>query len=288
MSNYPCEKCNKIFTQKCDYLRHVKKKYPCITQEKIKELDNNELIELKDKITETDSLKYLESFFSKIRDLLRNQESITGDKALDVITDFLFLRLLNYEMELNPNMNFISKKYEQKIKIDKHDFDIDEYKKYFKWSELMKLVESIDNDSSNQENKQLLVDVVSYIIFAGIFKYNDNTKDIYKNRRFFVKKFITIMKILKEYNKIDFTKYDVDIQGKAYELTLQKEAGTNKDFGQFFTPRIIDKYMISQANIQINKDGTYTKIMDPACGTAGILSEYLSKIKELTQQKKIK
>ena len=94
MSNYPCEKCDKIFTQKCDYLRHINKKYPCITQEKIKKLDNNELMELKDKITETDSLKYLESFFSKIRDLLRNQESISGDKALDVITDFLFLRLL--------------------------------------------------------------------------------------------------------------------------------------------------------------------------------------------------
>jgi type I restriction enzyme, S subunit len=285
---YPCELCLSVFLQKNDYLRHINKKYPCVTKERLKELKDNELIDLKEKMTETDALKFLESFFNKIKDLLRDQESITSDRALDVITDFLFLRLLNYEMETNQNMNFITKKYNRKVKISNYDYEIDEYKKYFKWSELMKLVDSIDKDSSNQENKQLLIDVITHIIFGGIFKFNDNTKEIYKNRRFFVKKITTIQRLLKEFNKIDFTKYNVDIKGKAYEMTLQKESVTNSSFGQYFTPTWIDKYMVSNVKIKINSDGSYTKILDPACGTAGILCEYFAEVKRRAEKDKIK
>ena len=285
---YSCDQCLKEFTQKNDYLRHINKKYPCVTKEQFKELKNDELIELKEKMTETDALKFLESFFNKIKDLLRDQESITSDRALDVITDFLFLRLLNYEMDSNPDMNFITKKYNQEIKINNIDhYKIDEYKKYFRWSELMKLVDLIDKDSSNQENKQLLVDVISHVIFGGIFKFNENTKEIYKNRRFFVKKLTTIQRLLKEYNKIDFTKYDVDIKGKAYEMTLQKESVTNKAFSQYFTPIHIDKYMVSNIKIKVNKNGSYTKILDPACGTSGILCEYYSEVKRIAEKEKI-
>ena len=286
--SYPCEHCLKVFTQKNDYLRHINKKYPCVTKEQIKDLKDDELIELKEKMTETDALKFLESFFNKIKDLLRDQESITSDRALDVITDFLFLRLLNYEMDTNPDMNFTTQKYNQKVKVNNYEYKLDEYKQYFKWSKLMELVESIDKDSSNQDNKQLLVDIIAQVIFGGIFKFNDNTKEIYKNRRFFVKKLTTIQRLLKEYNKIDFTKYNVDIKGKAYEMTLQKESVTNKSFGQYFTPTWIDKYMVSNVKIKVNKDGSYTKILDPACGTAGILCEYFSEVKRIAEKEKIK
>ena len=276
MPEYTCDKCNQEFKQKIDYTRHINKKYPCITQE-----------ELKDKIMEDDSLKQLDSFFSRMRDVLRDNENITGDKALDVITDFLFLRLLNYELDKNKNMNFITKKYNDKITVDKEDYDIDEYKKYFKWSELMNLIAKIDKDSKDQESKHLLTNIVQHVIFSGIFKLNENTNSIYRNRRFYVKKLVTIIKLLKEYNKIDFDKFDVDVKGRAYELTLQKEGATNKDFSQFFTPRWIDKYMVSHAEIKINDDGSYTKIMDPACGTAGILSEYLSTVKKKAEKEDI-
>lgn len=286
--SYPCEHCKRVFWQKNDYTRHINKKYPCVTKEQLKDLKDEELVELKEKMTEIDALKFLESFFNKIKDLLRDQESITSNRALDVITDFLFLRLLNYEMENNDEMNFITKKYNQKVKINNYDCDIDKYKKYFKWVELMKLIELIDKDSSNQGNKQLLVDVITHIIFGGIFKFNEHTREIYKNRRFFIKKFTTIQRLIKEFNKIDFTKYNVDIKGKAYEMTLQKESVTNSSFGQYFTPSWIDKYMVSNANIEINKNGSYTKILDPACGTAGILCEYYAEVKRRADKEKIK
>ena len=252
---YICNKCNQDFKQKNDYIRHINKKYPCITQE-----------ELKNSVTEDESLKQLDSFFNRMRDIIRDYETITGDKALDVITDFLFLRMLNYEIEKNNGINLININYNKKIDIDNQQYDIDEYKKYFIWSELMNLVDMIDKDSKDLKSKHLLTIVIQHIIFDGLFKLNFNTMSIYRNRRFFVKKTTTIIKLLKEFNKINFEDYDVDIKGKAYELSLQKEGATNKDFSQFFTPRWIDKYMVSHAEVKINEDGSYTKIMDPACG----------------------
>jgi type I restriction enzyme S subunit len=290
MPQYICEKCNKEFKQKSDFDRHMSKKYPCITQEQLKSVQEtiqSDLIEVKNSLTEDESLKILDSFFNRMRDLLRDNENITGDKALDVITDFLLLRLINYEMDTNENINFISKQYNDKIKIDKIELNIDDYKKYFKWSELVKLVNEIDKDSKAQTKKELLTNVVQHVIFNGIFKYNEHTKDIYRNRRFYVQKLTTITKLIKEFNKIDFDKYDVDVKGRAYELTLMKEGATNKDFSQFFTPRWIDKYMVSNADIEIQDDGSYTKIMDPACGTAGILSEYLSTVRKSAEKKDI-
>ena len=105
MPNYTCEKCGQDFNQKNDYTRHINKKYPCITQDKLKEFNDIDFKELKEKISENDSLKYLESFFLKLREIIRDLENITGDKALDVITDFLFLRLLNYELENNKDLD---------------------------------------------------------------------------------------------------------------------------------------------------------------------------------------
>ena len=235
-TDHVCPKCSQKFKNKNEYSRHIKQKTPCINQD-----------ELSEKKTEDSSLKDLENFFGLIRNILRDYEKITGDKALDVITDFLFLRLLNYELDKNKKLDFITKEYDTKIKIDDIEYELDDYKHYFKWSEIMSIVKNIDEDSSNQENKELLTNVIQHFIFDGIFKLNDKTTQIYRHRRFLVKKLTTLIKLLKEFNKIEFDKYDVDVKGKAYELTIQKEGATNKDFSQFFTPRWIDKYMIDKS-----------------------------------------
>jgi len=279
MVEYICNKCNTEFKQKIDYTRHINKKYPCVTQEELKN----------SKFTEDESLKKLESFFSKIRDILRDCESITGHKALDVITDFLLLRLLNIAMDnKQSNMNFATKKYDKSVKLEgtQIEYDIDEYKKYFKWNELMDLIKDIDSTSDNGK-KELLNHIVINVIFSGIFKFHEQTKEIFKNKKFLVQKTTTIIKLLKEFNKIDFNDFDVDVKGKAYELTIQKEGASNKEFGQYFTPRWVDKYLVENTNIEVDKDGNYTKCMDPACGTAGILTEYLSKVQKIADDKDV-
>lgn len=279
MKEYICEKCNTQFKQKIDYTRHINKKYPCVTQEDLKS----------SKFTENESLKKLEAFFSRLRDILRDNENITGHKALDVMTDFLLLRLLNLAMDKKQtNMNFTTKKYNKTVKLDGIDlsYDIDEYKKYFKWAELVNLVKEIDTNG-NIGKKDLLNHIVIYVIFGGILKFHEQTKEIYKNKKFLVQKTTTIIKMIKEYDKINFDDYDVDVKGKAYELTIQKEASSNKDFGQFFTPRWVDKYMVQNSDVEVNDDGTYTKCLDPACGTAGILTEYISNVQKIAEKQDV-
>ncbi len=40
MVNYQCDKCNKIFNQKIDFDRHIKRKNPCVDIDKIKDTKN--------------------------------------------------------------------------------------------------------------------------------------------------------------------------------------------------------------------------------------------------------
>ena len=38
MSKYICEKCGKVFTQKCHYTKHLNKKKPCVSENKNSEI----------------------------------------------------------------------------------------------------------------------------------------------------------------------------------------------------------------------------------------------------------
>jgi restriction endonuclease S subunit len=282
MPDYKCTKCHKEFKQKIDLNRHLDKKYPCITQEE-------------QKYTENESLSQLDAFFGKMRNLLRDNENITGSKALDVITDFLLLKFLcndNNSDGKNYIEIFVKPNYKNKIVVDgyKEPFDLNEHKKFFSWKAIMKLLNEIEKTKDNtekQEKLEYILVLISNIIFGGLFRYNEQTKEIYKNKKFIVQKRLTIIRLLKEFDKINFDDHDVDVKGKAYELTIQKEGATNKDFSQFFTPRWIDKYMVDNVDIEINKKGEYTKILDPACGTAGILSSYIVKVNQIANDKDI-
>ena len=73
--NYFCELCNKQFSQKIDYTRHKQKKTPCISIDKIKELNNIE-------INKDNKQNNLSTIFKYCLDVLRDNEHLTGDKAL--------------------------------------------------------------------------------------------------------------------------------------------------------------------------------------------------------------
>lgn len=264
MTDYTCDKCNKNFKQKSDYERHINKKSNCVPQNEIKK-------------TENENLAKLETLFNKLRDILRDNESIVGKDALDVISDFLIIRLLSPLLKKNndaPYIDLLEQKYSDKC---------DKYKQYLDWPTLAKKARSIKGEKDKQE----LLDIVKRGIFEGVFKEHDSMREIFKNKIFPVKKMSTVIEIIKELDKINFDEIDVDIKGKAYELTIQKEASTNKDFGQFFTPRWVVKYMAYQLNPKIYDDGSYDKIMDPACGTAGFITEYYKHIKRLAKEKGI-
>ena len=86
-ANYTCELCNKTFNQKVDFTRHTNKKSPCISINKMQALTQM-------KETKTDNKTNLSTIFNYCLDVLRNNEHLTGDKALRTLAHLLDLRLL--------------------------------------------------------------------------------------------------------------------------------------------------------------------------------------------------
>ena len=76
---YICELCNKVFTQKDDLIKHSNKKQSCISLEQLIIKDNK---------------SSLTTIFKYCLDVLRDNEHLTGDKALRSMAYLLDLRLL--------------------------------------------------------------------------------------------------------------------------------------------------------------------------------------------------
>ena len=84
---YTCKLCKKTFKQKCDYDKHANKKAPCIS------LSACEAMIVK-KDERFDSKKDLTTFFKNCLDILRDNEGLTGEKALRNLSYLLILKLL--------------------------------------------------------------------------------------------------------------------------------------------------------------------------------------------------
>ena len=87
MSKYVCELCKKDFKQKSDYDKHKNKKTPCITLDEIQKITQT-------KEVKNDNKTNLTKIFKYCLDVLRDNEHLTGDKALRTLAHLLDLRLL--------------------------------------------------------------------------------------------------------------------------------------------------------------------------------------------------
>lgn len=126
-----------------DSTRHTNAKKSCIDKSKIEELQKvNQAVESQK--NESDDLRKLETLFNKLREILRENETIVGKDGLDVISDFLIIRLLNPLLRKNPDnknapyIDLLDREYTEKC---------DKYKKYLEWNELYKLVRKSCNNT---------------------------------------------------------------------------------------------------------------------------------------------
>ncbi|MBB6214541.1 type I restriction-modification system DNA methylase subunit [Anaerosolibacter carboniphilus] len=72
---------------------------------------------------------------------------------------------------------------------------------------------------------------------------------------------------------INLSKTDLDCKGRAFETFLG--SFFRGDFGQFFTPRPVVKFIVDVLNITHN-----SKVLDTSCGSGGFLLHALNKVRE--------
>ena len=262
---YTCELCKKIFNQKCDYNKHINKKAPCITL--------NEMLEINKSIVEnTDTKRILTNIFDKCLNALRDNEGLTGDKALRNMSYLLILKLIE------PYMG-------NKIDIDEYDYDFSHIDDDNVSEHKSKLLEIVRFSKLLQEKEDNIPTNIKHL-WDDILSSHPSTKNIFlKGKGFDIKHKSTYIKIIKILN--DLPETEQDILGDAYEETI-KTIMTGKVLGQFFTQPLVKKIMVELINPQIYPDGKIDSCCDPTMGTGGFLIEYMREILKQARIKNIK
>lgn len=252
MPGYKCRLCNKIFKQKTDLKRHGEKKQSCISTKDIINLVSN-----------TDDILKLKTIFSYCLNVLRDNEGLTGDKALRNMTYLLTLKML--EKQFDNEIDICNEDY--------YDFSEAEDEEYHK-SRLFSLI-YFSNLVIEPENN---LPEIFKSLWSDILSIHPQTSHIFLPDKFFdIKHKSTYKKLIDKINS--FQDIDNDILGDAYE-NLISDTMTGKVLGQFFTPCIAKEIMLELVNPQVFKDGTIETCCDPTMGTAGFLVSYLKRIRE--------
>ena len=257
---YSCELCKKIFNRKNDFTKHQNKKTSCIT-------NNIKSIKI-------DNKTELINIFKSCLNILRDNEGLTGEKALKNLSYFLILKLIEPHFDSHINID----DYEYDFS-HLHDELIEEHKKTLlsivRFSKLTQ--EHEDNIPSNMKH-----------LWNDILSKHPITKNIFlQDKGFDIQHKSTYKKLINKINSIDLLNSEEDILGNAYEEVIQ-DIMTGKVLGQFFTPPVIKKMMIKLINPQIHNDGTIDTCCDPTMGTGGFLITYLQYILQQAKTKKIK
>jgi type I restriction-modification system DNA methylase subunit/restriction endonuclease S subunit len=210
--------------------------------------------------------------FKNCLNILRDNEGLTGDKALRNMSYLLILKLIE------PHIG-------NKIDIDNYEYDfshiedknIDNHKK--------KLLEFARFSNIIKENEDNIPNKMKYL-WDDILSKNPATKNIFlKDKSFDIKHKSTYKKIIDKLNTLPDTEYD--ILGSAYEEVIQ-DIMTGKVLGQFFTQPLIKKMMVKLIDPHIHTDGKIDTCGDPTMGTGGFLITYLQYIIEQATTKNIK
>ncbi len=265
---YICELCKKKFNQKIDYTRHTNnKKTACISVNEIKEI-------IEKKEIKTDNKSILINTFKSCLNILRDNEGLTGEKALRNLSYLLILKLI--EPQLDGEINIDNYNYDFS---DIEDELIENHKK-----NLLKIVRFSNLANEKQEHISGNIE----LLWKDILSAHPSTKEIFlKNKFFDIKHNSTYKKLIDKLNSLDLSKCDYDVLGNAYEEVIQ-DIMTGKVLGQFFTQPLVKKMMVNLINPQILPDGKIESCCDPTMGTGGFLITYLQYILNQANTKNIK
>jgi type I restriction-modification system DNA methylase subunit/restriction endonuclease S subunit len=263
MPEYICELCKKVFKQKGDYTKHTKnKKTPCISLKEIEKIS----LKKDDKVNLVNVLK-------NFLNILRDNEALTGDKALKNINYLLILKLLE-------------PKFGNEINIDEHQYDFSHIEDKMVENHKNKLL-SIVRFSNLAKEKEVNLPINIKYLWEDILSKHPKTRKIYLQDKFFdIQKQSTFYKLIQKLNSIDFSKNEYDILGNSYEEVI-KDVMTGKVLGQFFTQPLVKNFMVKLIEPKIHNDGKIETCGDPTMGTGGFLISYLQYILKQAKNKNI-
>jgi type I restriction-modification system DNA methylase subunit/restriction endonuclease S subunit len=260
---YICELCKKVFNQKIDYTRHKN----CITLTEMQQINKTEEVKNDNKTTLINVLK-------NCLNILRDNEALTGDKALRNMSYLLILKLIE------PHIG-------NKIDIDNYEYDFSYLDNELIEKQKNTLLEIVRFSNLSKVKEDDIPNMLKYL-WDDILSYHPATKKLFlKDKGFDIQHKSTYKKLIEKLNSIDLSKTEYDVLGDAYEEVI-KDVMTGKVLGQFFTQPLIKKMMVKLINPQIHPDGKIDTCGDPTMGTGGFLITYLKYILEQATTKNIK
>jgi len=223
-------------------------------------------------VVNTDNKSSLVNVFKGCLNILRDNEGLTGEKALRTLSYLLILKLLE------PHFG-------SEIDIDNYEYDfshIDDSMVVNHRSKLLEIVRFCNLANEKEDN----IPVNMKYLWDDILSVHRTTKNIFlRGKGFDIQHKSTYKKLIDKLNILPTT--DADILGNAYEEVIQ-DIMTGKVLGQFFTQPLVKKMMVKLINPQIHPDGKIDTCGDPTMGTGGFLITYLQEILKQAKEKGIK
>ena len=263
---YSCDLCKKVFKQKIDFTRHQNKKAPCITLTEMQQISQTKEVKMDNKTT-------LISVFKSCLNILRDNEGLTGEKALRTLSYLLILKLLE------PHFG-------GEINIDVYEYDFSHIEDEMIEKHKNKLLEIVRFSNLSNEKEDNIPVNMKYL-WDDILSNHPTTKNIFlKGKGFDIQHKSTYKKLIDKLNSLDLSQTEYDVLGNAYEEVIQ-DIMTGKVLGQFFTQPLVKKMMVKLINPQIYPDGKIDTCGDPTMGTGGFLITYLQYILQQATAKNI-
>jgi len=257
-----CELCKKTFNHKIEFTKHKNMNATCVIMQK----------NIQSKEVKNDNKNELKNLFKICLNILRDNEGLTGEKALRTLSYLLILKLLE------PHFG-------GEIDIDNYNYDFShiENEEYHK-KRLLEIVRFSNLAKEKEDN----IPVLMKFLWDDVLSVHPTTKSIFiKEKGFDIQRQSTYKKLIDKLNSIYLSKTEYDVLGNAYEEVIQ-DIMTGKVLGQFFTPPEIKKMMIKLIDPQIHKDGKIDICGDPTMGTGGFLITYLKYVLEQATEQNIK
>jgi len=263
---YVCELCKKVFSQKIDFTRHKNKKTPCITLTEMQQI-------IKTNEVKTDNRTTLINVFKSCLNILRDNEGLTGEKALRTLSYLLILKLLE------PHFG-------GEINIDDYEYDFSHIEDKMIERHRSKLLEIVRFSNLSNEKEDNIPANMKYL-WDDILSNHPSTKNIFlKGKGFDIQHASTYKKLIDRLNSFDPSQTEYDVLGGAYEEVIQ-DIMTGKVLGQFFTPPLAKTMMVKLIDPQLHSDGKIDTCGDPTMGTGGFLITYLQYILQQSNTKNI-